>query len=40
MALFGKLFNSNDKEIDKLRPIVEEINSFEDKFKKGFDKLI
>ncbi|MEK7573133.1 MAG: preprotein translocase subunit SecA [Patescibacteria group bacterium] len=38
MALFGKLFNSNDKEIDKLRPIVEEINSFEDKFKKLKDE--
>lgn len=34
MALFGKLFNSNEKEVDKLKPIVDEINSFEEKFKK------
>lgn len=34
MALFGKLFNSNDREIEKLKPIVHEINSFEDNFKK------
>ena len=34
MALLGKLFNSNEREIDKLKPIVAEINSFEEKFKK------
>lgn len=29
-----KLFDSNDKEVKKLNPIVQEINSFEDKHKK------
>ncbi|EKE20368.1 MAG: hypothetical protein ACD_8C00012G0008 [uncultured bacterium] len=29
MALFSKLFGSNEREINKLRPIVEKINSFE-----------
>ena len=30
MALFSKIFGSNEREINKLRPIVEKINSFED----------
>ncbi len=34
----GKLFDSNEKEINKLKPIVLEINSFEEKFKKLKDK--
>ncbi len=32
--LFSSLFNSNQKEIQKLLPIVSEINSFEEKTKK------
>lgn len=32
--IFGKLFDSNDKEIQKLSPIISEINSFEAKLKK------
>ncbi|MDD5397387.1 MAG: preprotein translocase subunit SecA [Candidatus Moranbacteria bacterium] len=31
MALFGKIFGSNDREVNKLRPIVEKINSLEEK---------
>lgn len=38
MALLGRLFNSNNREIDKLKPIVSEINSFEAEFKKLKDK--
>jgi len=34
----GKFFDSNEKEINKLKPIVSEINSFEEKFKKLKDK--
>ena len=34
----GKYFDSNEKEINKLKPIVLEINSFEEKFKKLKDK--
>jgi preprotein translocase subunit SecA len=34
----SKFFDSNEKEIDKLKPIVSEINSFEEKFKKLKDK--
>lgn len=33
-----KLFDSNEKEIEKLKPIVLEINSFEPKFKKLKEK--
>jgi preprotein translocase subunit SecA len=33
-----KFFDSNEKEIEKLKPIVLEINSFEEKFKKLKDK--
>ena len=37
-GILGKFFNSNEKEIDKLEPVVSEINSFEEKFKKLKDK--
>jgi preprotein translocase subunit SecA len=37
-GIFSKLFDSNEKEINKLKPLVEEINSFEEKFKKLKDK--
>ena len=36
--ILNKFFDSNEKEINKLRPIVTEINSFEEKFKKFKDK--
>ena len=36
--LFNKFFDSNEKEINKLKPVVSEINSFEEKFKKLKDK--
>ncbi len=32
--IIGKFFDSNEKEINKLRPIINEINSFEEKIKK------
>ncbi|MDO8583379.1 MAG: preprotein translocase subunit SecA [bacterium] len=38
LNIFGKFFDSNEKEINKLKPIVAEINSFEDKIKKLKDK--
>ncbi len=38
MALFGKFFDSNEKEIEKLKPIVLEINSLEEKTKKLKDE--
>jgi len=31
MTLFSKIFGSNEREINKLKPIVEKINSFEEK---------
>ncbi len=34
LNIFNKFFDSNEKEINKLRPLVLEINSFEEKFKK------
>jgi len=37
-GIIGKFFDSNEKEINKLKPIVLEINSFEEKFKKLKDK--
>ena len=37
-GVFGKFFDSNEKETNKLKPIVLEINSFEEKFKKLKDK--
>jgi len=36
--MLNKFFDSNEKEINKLKPIVSEINSFEEKFKKLKDK--
>jgi len=36
--ILNKLFDSNEKEINKLKPLVSEINSFEEKFKKLKDK--
>ncbi|HEX8965199.1 MAG TPA: preprotein translocase subunit SecA, partial [Patescibacteria group bacterium] len=33
-SLFSKLFDSNEKEVNKLLPLVAQINSFEEKFKK------
>ena len=38
--LINKFFDSNEKEINKLKPVVAEINSFEEKFKKLKDKDI
>ena len=38
LNIFSKFFDSNEKEINKLKPIVSEINSFEEKFKKLKDK--
>ena len=35
---FGKFFDSNEKEINKLKPIVDEINGVEDKVKKIKDE--
>jgi preprotein translocase subunit SecA len=37
MTLFSKIFGSNEREINKLRPIVEKINSFEEKTTKFSD---
>jgi len=37
-GILNKFFDSNEKEINKLKPIVAEINSFEEKFKKLKDK--
>ncbi|MDO8657634.1 MAG: preprotein translocase subunit SecA [Candidatus Levybacteria bacterium] len=36
--IFNKFFDSNEKEINKLKPIVSEINAFEEKIKKLKDK--
>jgi len=36
--ILNKFFDSNEKEINKLKPLVSEINSFEEKFKKLKDK--
>lgn len=38
LNFIGKFFDSNEKEINKLKPIVAEINLFEEKFKKLKDK--
>jgi preprotein translocase subunit SecA len=38
MSLFKKIFGSNEREINKLRPIVEKINSFESEISKLSDK--
>ncbi|MBI4089655.1 MAG: preprotein translocase subunit SecA [Candidatus Levybacteria bacterium] len=37
-GILNKFFDSNEKEINKLKPLVAEINSFEEKFKKLKDK--
>lgn len=37
MGMFGKLFDSNEKQIKKLYPIVDEINSLEDKYSSFSD---
>ena len=34
---FGKLFDSNEKEINRFRPLVQEINTFEPQFQKLSD---
>src|SRR6266567_2612477 len=38
MTLFSKLFGSNEREINKVRPIVEKINSFEEAMIKLTDE--
>ena len=38
LNILGKFFDSNEKEIQKLSPVVSEINSFENKIKKLKDK--
>jgi len=37
-GIFNKFFDSNEKEINKLKPLILEINSFEEKFKKLKEK--
>ncbi len=34
LNIFGKLFDSNEKEIKRISPIIEKINSLEEKYKK------
>jgi len=34
LSVLGKLFDSNDKEVKKLEPLISEINSLEEKMKK------
>ena len=34
LNVFGKFFDSNEKEINRLRPIIEKINSLDEKTKK------
>nr|MBI5455690.1 preprotein translocase subunit SecA [Candidatus Levybacteria bacterium] len=34
LKIFGKLFDSNEKEINRISPIIEKINSLEEKYKK------
>ncbi|GBE16581.1 preprotein translocase subunit SecA [bacterium BMS3Abin15] len=38
MGIFSKLFGSNEREINKLRPIVEKVNSFEPNISKLSDE--
>ncbi len=40
LNIFGKLLDSNEREINKYNPLVEKINSFEKKFSKLTDKQI
>ena len=35
--IFSKILDSNEKQVDKIQPIVEAINSFESKFEKLSD---
>ena len=37
LNIFGKLFDSNEKEIKRISPIIEKINSLEEKTKKLID---
>jgi len=37
MSIFSKIFGSNEREINKLRPIVEKINSLEESMVKLSD---
>jgi preprotein translocase subunit SecA len=34
LNVFGKLFDSNEKEINKLQPLIEKINNLDKEFKK------
>jgi len=38
LNILGKFFDSNEKEVQKLSPVITEINSFENKIKKLKDK--
>ena len=38
--MFGKLFDSNEKQLNKILPLVEQINSFEKEFEKLKDEDI
>ena len=40
LGIFGKLLDSNEREINKLKPIVEKINSLENKISKLTDKQL
>ena len=39
MSLFKKIFGSNEREVSKLRPIVEKINSYEPEIAKLADEV-
>lgn len=40
LKFFTKVFGSNDREVNKIRPIVEKINAFEDEIKKLTDEQL
>jgi preprotein translocase subunit SecA len=40
LGIFGKLLDSNDREINKLKPIVDSINDLEKKISKLTDKQL
>ncbi len=40
LGIFGKLLDSNEREIDKLKPLVDKINSLEKKTEKLTDKQL
>src|SRR5687768_9212008 len=40
LGIFGKLLDSNEREINKLKPIVQSINSLENKISKLTDKQL